>query len=190
MFPEWLANGGAVLWLLCALSIVSVAAIVYVAIAHLKANLRLVDAAVEANATPLAGLFGRVAQAYQSSRQAGAGAGEASSIAASVATRELNQLRNGMRLLELIAAAAPLLGLLGTVLGMIEAFKQLELAGSQVDPGLLSGGIWKALLTTAGGLIVALPALTAWHMFDRRLETARIDVNTLITALAGKAESR
>jgi biopolymer transport protein ExbB len=54
-----------------------------------------------------------------------------------------------------------LLGLFGTVLGMVEAFRQLELAGSQVDPAVLSGGIWQALLTTAVGLAVAIPAVLA-----------------------------
>ena len=89
-----------------------------------------------------------------------------------------------MRLLEVIAGAAPLLGLLGTVLGMIEAFKQLEMAGSQIDPSVLSGGIWQALLTTAAGLIVALPALIAWHHFDRGLENARIAMNALLARIS------
>ena len=79
------------------------------------------------------------------------------------ARNEIEGLRGGMRALELIAAVAPLLGLLGTVFGMIEAFRALEQAGSQVDPSLLSGGIWEALLTTAAGLSVAIPALAAFH---------------------------
>ena len=54
--------------------------------------------------------------------------------------------------LQVIAAIAPLLGLLGTVFGMIEAFQQMESAGKSVDPSILSGGIWEALLTTAAGL--------------------------------------
>jgi biopolymer transport protein ExbB len=78
-----------------------------------------------------------------------------------------------MRALELIAAVAPLLGLLGTVFGMIEAFRALEQAGSQVDPSLLSGGIWAALLTTAAGLSIAIPTLMAFHWFDRTLERLR-----------------
>ena len=63
-----------------------------------------------------------------------------------------------LRLLSMIATISPLLGLLGTVLGMIAAFRAMELAGARVDPGVLSGGIWIALLTTAAGLIVAIPA--------------------------------
>ena len=73
----------------------------------------------------------------------------------------LDRLKSGLKLIAAIAALSPLLGLLGTVLGMIEAFRQMEAAGSQIDPSILSGGIWLALLTTAIGLIVAIPATVA-----------------------------
>lgn len=82
----------------------------------------------------------------------------------------LESLRGALRPLELIGTLAPLLGLLGTVLGMIDAFQALESAGSRVDPSVLSGGIWVALLTTAAGLSVAIPTV-AVHMFlERQLE--------------------
>ena len=70
-------------------------------------------------------------------------------------------LRSHVRLLELIATLSPLLGLYGTVIGMIDAFQQLDRGGAQVDPSALSGGIWVALLTTAVGLAVAIPAAAA-----------------------------
>lgn len=79
-------------------------------------------------------------------------------------------LRSWMRPLEVIAALAPLIGLFGTVLGMIEAFAQLEAAGSQVNPAILSGGIWVALLTTAVGLAVAIPTVAAFNWLERRIE--------------------
>ena len=82
----------------------------------------------------------------------------------------LEELRSGFRILEVIAALAPLLGLFGTVLGMIEAFRQLEAAGDQVDPALLSGGIWQALLTTAVGLAVAMPVVAALNWLERRVD--------------------
>lgn len=82
----------------------------------------------------------------------------------------LERLRGQLRGLELIASLSPLLGLLGTVLGMIGAFQQLESAGSQVDPALLSGGIWEALLTTAAGLVVAIPAVVALNWLERKIE--------------------
>jgi biopolymer transport protein ExbB len=69
-----------------------------------------------------------------------------------VASLRINQLRSYLRPLEVIASLSPLLGLFGTVLGMIMAFQQMELAGSQVDPSVLSGGIWQSplLLPTTG----------------------------------------
>ncbi|ASJ73238.1 MotA/TolQ/ExbB proton channel family protein [Granulosicoccus antarcticus] len=87
-----------------------------------------------------------------------------------IARNHLERLRSWLRALELIASLSPLLGLLGTVIGMIEAFRRLESAGNQVDPALLSGGIWQALLTTAVGLIVAIPALVAHQWLERRVE--------------------
>ena len=83
-----------------------------------------------------------------------------------VAGLELDNLRSGLRLLALIATLSPLLGLLGTVLGMIDAFRALEAAGNRVDPAILSGGIWVALLTTAAGLIVAIPAAAAHNWLE------------------------
>ncbi|RNE90925.1 MotA/TolQ/ExbB proton channel family protein [Marichromatium sp. AB32] len=89
---------------------------------------------------------------------------------ARVASLQLEQLRSHLRALEIIAALSPLLGLLGTVLGMIEAFRQLEQAGAQVDPSILSGGIWQALLTTAAGLTLAIPVVIAHSWLERRVE--------------------
>ncbi len=82
----------------------------------------------------------------------------------------LERLRGGLRPLELIGSLAPLLGLLGTVLGMIDAFRELENAGGRVDPSVLSGGIWVALLTTAAGLSVGIPAVAASTWLERTLE--------------------
>ncbi|MFK4765508.1 MotA/TolQ/ExbB proton channel family protein [Desulfobaculum sp. SPO524] len=85
------------------------------------------------------------------------------------------------------ASAAPLLGLLGTVLGMIDAFSRLSSAGNAVDITTLAGGIWQALLTTAAGLAVAIPALLAHAWFRRQQEKAAFAMqrtaNTLIDAM-------
>ena len=93
----------------------------------------------------------------------------------------LENLRSGLRPLEVIGSLAPLLGLFGTVLGMIEAFRQLEAAGSQVDPSVLSGGIWEALLTTAVGLAVAIPAVAALNWLERRIERLAHDMDSLVS---------
>jgi biopolymer transport protein ExbB len=76
-----------------------------------------------------------------------------------------------------IGTLSPLLGLFGTVLGMIEAFRRLEAAGSRVDPSILSGGIWGALLTTAVGLAVAIPTIAALNWLERRVERLAHDMD-------------
>lgn len=87
-----------------------------------------------------------------------------------VAKAELAALRSGLRPLELIAAIAPLIGLLGTVLGMIGAFQALQENGSGADPSVLAGGIWEALLTTAAGMAVAIPASAAVSWIEGLVE--------------------
>ncbi|QBF30454.1 MotA/TolQ/ExbB proton channel family protein [Thalassococcus sp. S3] len=84
-----------------------------------------------------------------------------------------SQLERGFRFLDMVAQIAPLLGLFGTVLGMIEAFQSLQEAGSQVDPSLLAGGIWVALLTTAVGLAIAMPVSAALSWFEARMDAER-----------------
>jgi len=103
------------------------------------------------------------------------------------ATVSINQLRSGLKPLEVIGLVSPLLGLLGTVLGMIEAFRQMEQAGARVDPSVLSGGIWMALLTTAVGLIVALPAVVAHSWLDRKVERVTFAWNDVLTRAMTKA---
>ncbi|WP_348766294.1 MotA/TolQ/ExbB proton channel family protein [uncultured Salinisphaera sp.] len=93
----------------------------------------------------------------------------------------LESLRSHLRPLEVIAALAPLLGLLGTVLGMIEAFRDLEQAGSQVDPAVLSGGIWQALLTTAVGLAVAMPVIVALNWLERTVDRCAHEMDSVVT---------
>ena len=93
----------------------------------------------------------------------------------------LESLRIGFRPLEVIASLAPLLGLFGTVLGMIEAFRQLEMAGSRVDPAVLSGGIWEALLTTAVGLAVAIPIVAVLSWMERRVERFAHQMSSITT---------
>lgn len=108
-----------------------------------------------------------------------------------VAGREVDQLASYLRSIEVIAIIAPLLGLFGTVLGMIEAFQAMEGAGSQVSPQVLSGGIWKALLTTAEGLAVAIPASMIYSFFERRVEVSaramQDDIARLCTFLQASA---
>ncbi len=93
---------------------------------------------------------------------------------------EIRNLENYLGGLEVVASISPLLGLFGTVLGMIKAFLNLEKAGSQIDPALLAGGIWEALLTTAFGLAIAIPALAAYHLFENKISNTRDKINDAV----------
>lgn len=100
-----------------------------------------------------------------------------------VATLKLADARSYLRVIEVIAALSPLLGLFGTVLGMIEAFHRLESAGTAVDPAVLSGGIWEALLTTAAGLAVAIPAIIALNWLEHRIEKFKLAMEDAMTQI-------
>lgn len=107
-----------------------------------------------------------------------------------VGAQQLADLRSYFRPLEVIGTLAPLLGLLGTVIGMIEAFRALETAGSQVNPAILSGGIWQALLTTAVGLVVAIPAVAALNWLERIVERLQEDMQDALTRVfTGSSEA-
>ena len=93
---------------------------------------------------------------------------------------EIRNLENYLGGLEVVASISPLLGLFGTVLGMIKAFLNLQKAGSQIDPALLAGGIWEALLTTAFGLAIAIPALAAYHLFENKISNTRDKINDAV----------
>jgi biopolymer transport protein ExbB len=102
---------------------------------------------------------------------------------ARTAKAQIARARTGLGALELISTIAPLLGLLGTVLGMIAAFQALQAAGSRADPALLAGGIWEALLTTAAGMAVAIPASAALTWFESVIDKVRRDLEDSATRL-------
>jgi biopolymer transport protein ExbB len=88
-----------------------------------------------------------------------------------------------LSILASIAHLAPLCGLFGTVLGMIEVFRKLESIGGRADIGLLSGGIWVALLTTAFGLLIAILTLIAHHYFSDLVSSRYEDLQILVSHL-------
>lgn len=116
----------------------------------------------------------------------GASTAEAEEEVRRIATMRLHGLQRGFRALEAIAQIAPLLGLFGTVLGMITAFQELQAAGNAVDPSALAGGIWVALLTTAVGLAVAMPVSLVLTFFESRIENERVAIETLAGAVLSK----
>ena len=97
--------------------------------------------------------------------------------------KEIKRLESYLPSLEIISQISPLVGLLGTVIGMISSFNQLEIGGSTVDPAILAGGIWTALLTTAAGLVVAIPALISHYFFEKKIENFQKELNQLLTLL-------
>lgn len=91
-----------------------------------------------------------------------------------VGSLEIQRLDKHLGLLAFIAQVAPLLGLLGTVIGMVRLFFDLEGSSATVDTAQLSSGIWQALLTTAAGLTVAVPTLAAHSYLASRSDSMRL----------------
>jgi biopolymer transport protein ExbB len=92
----------------------------------------------------------------------------------------IHQLEKHINMLGTIGAIAPLLGLLGTVLGIISSFLAIT-EGAMQDPTMLAAGVSQALITTAGGMLVAIPAVMAYRIFQRRI----IDINAAFEQEAG-----
>ncbi|WP_170334525.1 MotA/TolQ/ExbB proton channel family protein [Ruegeria arenilitoris] len=193
---EFLKNGGPSIWAIAALSVVTLALILWkiwrLALigAWSRGKAGQAVAKFEAGDTEgaLSTVSGRrgirskvVAHAIRSIRKLSED--RAREETARVAKREIAQAGTGLRALELIATIAPLLGLLGTVLGMIAAFQALQQAGNRADPALLAGGIWEALLTTAAGMAVAIPASAALTWFEAVIDRIRRDVEDGATRL-------
>lgn len=104
------------------------------------------------------------------------GAGDMASI-------ELRRHQNKAYALAVVATVAPIVGLLGTVVGMIESFHVIAFSGAMGDPTLLAGGISKALINTAAGLAVALPALAMHHYFKSRVAAHGLALEQAVNAL-------
>ncbi len=87
-----------------------------------------------------------------------------------VGTLEVAKLEKGVTLLSMIASAAPMIGFLGTVTGMIRAFYNMSMAGNNIDIELLSGGIYEAMVTTVGGLIVGIIAYIFYTIIVAKIQ--------------------
>lgn len=112
-------------------------------------------------------------------------------VATRIGSIELQRMERGFRTLAILGNTAPLLGLLGTIIGMIKAFMVIEAAGGRVDAQALAGGIWEAMLTTGVGLVVAIPVLLLLHllegMADRRAHSMRAAASLLLEQLPHKS---
>jgi len=89
--------------------------------------------------------------------------------ASTAGDRILFNLSKRLSILSVTGSVLPLMGLLGTVLGMIKVFSKVANAGNAADITVLAGGIWEALITTAAGMSVAIPVMLIHHFFNRRI---------------------
>ena len=114
----------------------------------------------------------------------------------SAGEHEIFKLRRRLRALSVVAAIAPLLGLVGTIFGMIKAFQTVALSGEALGKTeLLAEGIYEAMITTAAGLVVAIPALVLHHWFAAKIENLTrlmdvvcVNVVEAIASATGQAE--
>lgn len=83
---------------------------------------------------------------------------------------EVAKLENGLPIVATISGGAPMIGFLGTVTGMVQAFWEMANAGNNIDITLLSGGIYEAMITTVGGLIVGIAAMFAYNYLVTRVD--------------------
>ncbi len=94
-------------------------------------------------------------------------------------TQEVGKLEKGLSILATVAGIAPLLGFLGTVTGMISAFMRIQDLAGAANPSDLASGIWEALVTTAFGLIVGIPALAFYNYFQHAVKKLVTDMETV-----------
>lgn len=195
---NWLALGGPAMWVLALMSVAAMTVIILklwefserqldarafqqpALVAWERGQPEQARAALANQASPLAQVMGEAMEVLRDARLSAAQARERIERAA---VEQLESTRGWLPALELIGTLSPLVGLLGTVLGMIDAFQALQAAGDRVEPSILSGGIWQALLTTAAGLMIAIPSVIAFHAFERRIERLRHAMESALTRL-------
>jgi biopolymer transport protein ExbB len=102
-----------------------------------------------------------------------------------IGTKQIRRIEKGLSWLALIASIEPLLGLTGTVTGMMKAFMVIEKSTS-VNPSMLAGGIWEALITTAAGLLVAIPIHLGHHYLENRAD----DISFLLKEITSELTIR
>jgi biopolymer transport protein ExbB len=193
--PDLLANGGPVLWLILLTSAVGVAVFIERFLHCHRAQINSIeflngvrivlkrDNVVEAisicDATP--GPVARLVKTAILNREHGRERIRESLEEAGLA--EVPRLEQNLNLLATIAQIAPMLGLFGTVLGFIHVFSKIQQAGLHAHVGLLSEGIWQALICAAAGLAVAIPAHAGYNYLVSRVNTIVLDMERAATEI-------
>lgn len=193
---DLMERGGAVMWPLLLLSIVAAAVILERLMAYLALKLgdaplreRLLSAAKNGDAEDALDEVREQAPALEPLVAAvfAPGRERDREREAAVAVEDLlNRLDARLGVLAVTARVAPLLGLLGTVLGMIQTFSHLSSMQGAVDMTSLADGIWQALLTTAAGLSLAVPVVLAHQWFLRRQASAASSLQRLANLLLAR----
>lgn len=188
-------RGGALMWVLLAFSIVGVAVIVERAVVYLRYGLRsdrwldgVLDdvragqtGAALSRATAGRHPVARVVEEYLKNLD------RPPKVRRDNVSRRgtlvLEEVERRLRILAALSHLAPLVGLLGTVLGMVVAFSQIQTLQGAAKPADLAGGIWEALLTTVFGLAVAIPCMAAFHAFESHADKIARRMELAVTAL-------
>jgi biopolymer transport protein ExbB len=195
MLPRFLLDGGPVIWLILFASAVGIAAFIERVLHFHRAQINsteflngvrnvlkrenVVEALAICDATP--GPVARLVKIAILNRERGRdGVRE---ILEEAGFLEVPRLEEKLSILATIAQIAPLLGLLGTVLGFIRVFAKLQEAGLQAHIGLLSTGVWQALICTAAGLAVSIPAYVAYNYLVSRVNAIVLDMEQSSTEI-------
>ena len=105
------------------------------------------------------------------------------------ALEQIENLEKSLSILGIVSYISPMAGLLGTVLGMIKSFKAIALQGAG-DPNVVANGISEALITTAAGLLIAIPAIIAYNLFNRKADKIMMEIEKTSTALINIKKNR
>ncbi|MBK7641579.1 MAG: MotA/TolQ/ExbB proton channel family protein [Planctomycetes bacterium] len=179
---ELIASGGPLMWPLGLCSVIALAFVVERALRLRRAALgtelsgkRIVDT-LRSSGTAAALELARAERTPQARvvtatlEQASASPSEREKRVEDLAALETKRLSGNLRPLMIVYVVAPLLGLLGTVWGLIEAFATVATKNALGRPELLAAGVYQALVTTAAGLAIAIPAVVAYYHFKGRIE--------------------
>ncbi len=171
-FSDFFAKGGPLMWPILFCSVLGLAIVLFKTLEYTTA-LYTLEKIKRDDSTPLPSFLAPLCEQLETTDD------ETLSLKAN---RQVRRLERGLGVLELITTIAPILGLTGTVTGMISTFQAIGEHGSRVDPSVLAGGIWEALLTTAAGLLVALPAHVSYHFLEDRLSELVQTVQEIVDA--------
>ena len=192
---EWITRAGPFLWPIIACSVVGLALFLdrtYEMIRYRKGRGELIEkifslvaegkldearGACEASPGPVASVLGTFLRTLHLPTE------EREQILAVSGSRELRRMEQGLRGLSVIARISPLLGLLGTVVGLVSAFLAVSTMQGPPDPSVLASGIWQALLTTVAGLMVAIPAILSHEWLQGQVDELAFSMEEAIAEL-------